>query len=82
MSPSVSPPLGSVEGLSSLDPVEHSPGSQPPSPGPAISPAPADLDPEAVRGALQEFVQELRGAQRERVRGEGLRREPRPRVSG
>ena len=72
VSPSVSPPLGSVEGLSSPDPVEHSPGSQPPSPGPAISPAPADLDPEAVRGAPQEFVQELRGAQRERVRGEGL----------
>lgn len=74
VSPSVSPPLGSVEGLSSPDPMEHSPGSQPPSPGPAISPAPADLDPEAVRGALQEFVQELRGAQRERVRGKGLHR--------
>ena len=76
VSPSVSPPLGSVEGLNSPDPMERSPGSQPPSPGPAVSPAPADLDPEAVRGALQEFVQELRGAQRERVRGEGLRREP------
>lgn len=80
--PSLSPPLGSVEGLSSPDPVEHGPASQPPSPGPAVSPGPADLDPEAVRGALQEFVQELRDAQRERVRGKGPRREPRTRESG
>lgn len=77
VSPSVSPPLGSVEGLSP-NPVEHGPGSQPRSPGPAVSPGPADLDPEAVRGALQGFVEELRAAQRERVRGEGLRRGPRP----
>ncbi|XP_063487851.1 rootletin-like [Symphalangus syndactylus] len=58
-------PHGSGEGLSSPSTLECSPGSQPPSPGPAISLAPPDLDPEAVRGALQEFLQELQSAQRE-----------------
>lgn len=64
------PPLGSGEGLSSPSPgpLERSPGSEPPSPGPATSPASPDLDPESVRGALREFLQELRSAQRERVR--------------
>lgn len=60
--------LGSGEGLSSPGPLGHSPGSEPPSPGPAISPTSPDLDPEAVRGALREFLQELRSTQRERVR--------------
>lgn len=65
---SVPPPLGSGEGLYSPSPLERSPGSEPPSPGPATSPASPDLDPEAVRGALRDFLQELRSAQRQRVR--------------
>lgn len=65
---STPPALGSGEGLRSPSPLERSPGSEPPSPGPAISPASPDLDPEAVRGALREFLQELRSAQRQRVR--------------
>ena len=81
-SPSMSPSLGSGEGLSSPKPLERSPGSQPPSPGPATSPASPDLDLEAVRGALREFLQELRSAQRERVRWDvsGCRGSPWPRA--
>lgn len=68
-SPARSAPAGgSGEGLSSPSPLEHSPGSEPPSPRPATSPTSPDLEPEAVRGALREFIQELRSAQRERVR--------------
>lgn len=62
-----SPPLGGGEGPRSPSPLERSPGSEPPSPGPATSPVSPDLDPEAVRGALRDFLQELRSAQRERV---------------
>lgn len=62
------PPLGSGEGLRSPSPLERSPGCEPPSPGPTTSPASPDLDPEAVRGALREFLQELRSTQRQRVR--------------
>ena len=65
---STSPPLGSGEGPRSPSPLERSPGSEPPSPGPATSPVSPDLDPEAVRGALRDFLQELRSTQRERVR--------------
>jgi hypothetical protein len=75
---------GSGDGLSSPSPLEYSPRSQPPSPGLIASPAPPDLDPEAVRDALRDFLQELRSAQRERVRlvkmagwgDQGLGKEP------
>lgn len=63
-----SPPPGSGDGPSSPSPLEHSPGSELPSPGPAASPTSPDLDPESVQGALRDFLQELRSTQRERVR--------------